>query len=85
LRGLKPSQSPITNQKSQELDIPSRYSLGVCAVILGKHEEALDWLESTFQQGLGLIGILSTEPLFEPLRRYPRFQALLGKLNLPTD
>ena len=68
-----------------KLDIPSRYYLGLGAVILGKYDEALDWLEGTFVDGLGITAILSTEPLFEPLRSYPRYQALLAKLNLPTS
>jgi non-specific serine/threonine protein kinase len=67
-----------------KLDIASSYYQALAYTIRGKHEEALQCLDETFLEGLGIIGILSTEPLFEPLRAYPRFLALLGRLGLPT-
>jgi len=48
---------------------------------LGEYDEALTWLEKTYEdRDVGLI-ILKTEPSMDPLRGNPRFQALLRKMN----
>ncbi|HEY0306285.1 MAG TPA: BTAD domain-containing putative transcriptional regulator, partial [Longimicrobiales bacterium] len=50
---------------------------------LGEHERALDWLEQLVDQR-GQRIFLKAEPIFDPLRSHPRFQKLLGALNLPA-
>jgi serine/threonine protein kinase len=67
-----------------KVDLASLYYQALACTIRGKHEEALQCLDETFLDGLGIVGIISTEPLFEPLRSYPRFQALMRKLGLPV-
>jgi eukaryotic-like serine/threonine-protein kinase len=50
----------------------------------GDHERAIDWLETGFEirdPHMTDIG----QPLYDPLRRDPRFQRLLGRMNLPVD
>jgi TolB-like protein/Tfp pilus assembly protein PilF len=50
-------------------------------LLLGDHEEALSWLEKTYEtRDVGLI-ILKVEPVLDPLRGKPRFQTLLRKMN----
>ena len=49
---------------------------------LGELDEAMDWLESAYNEGAGGIWGIKTSFLFTPLRSHPRFKALLGKMNL---
>jgi len=58
------------------------YYLALTHTSLGNLEQAIQWLEDAAEQRIGLISILKTEPLFDPLRADPRFQALVGKLGL---
>jgi TolB-like protein/tetratricopeptide (TPR) repeat protein len=49
----------------------------------GNTSAALDWLETAFRlHDDGLLG-LKTDPLLDPLRKEPRFQALMRKLKFP--
>ena len=50
---------------------------------LGEHERALDWLEQLVEQR-GQRIFLKADPIFDPVRAHPRFQELLGALNLPV-
>ena len=48
------------------------------------YDLAIDWLEKAYEEhdpGLPYLGL----PSKDPLRSYPRFQALLRKMNLPVD
>jgi hypothetical protein len=58
------------------------YYVALANALLGHHEQALEWLEGAAEEKIGILTILNTEPLFESLRPYPRFQALLLKLGL---
>ena len=49
----------------------------------GDHAQALQWLDTAMRvRDPGLIA-LKTDPLMDPLRQEPRFQAILRKLNFP--
>lgn len=50
---------------------------------LGDHERALDWLERLVDVR-GQRIFLKADPIFDPVRTHPRFQKLLGALNLPV-
>ena len=64
----------------------SDVSYWLCAIYttLGEKEKALTWLERTYEARLGLLVIINVEPLFDPLRAEPRFQAILRKLGFPA-
>ena len=49
---------------------------------LGEEEEAIDWLESAYEQRAGAIYGIKGSFLFGNLRQNPRFKALLAKMNL---
>jgi hypothetical protein len=49
---------------------------------LGHREEALTWLERTYDQRSGLVVYLKVHPHFDSLRGEPRFQSLLRKIGL---
>lgn len=51
----------------------------------GDHARALDWLDTAMRlRDPGLVQ-LKTDPLMDPLRAEPRFQAVLSQLNFPPD
>jgi serine/threonine-protein kinase len=49
---------------------------------LGHREQALTWLERTYDQRSGLVVYLKVHPQFDSLRGEPRFQSLLRKIGL---
>jgi serine/threonine-protein kinase len=49
---------------------------------LDDHERALDWTERALEERRGWLAYLRVNPLLDPLRGEPRFQALLAKLRL---
>jgi TolB-like protein/DNA-binding SARP family transcriptional activator len=49
---------------------------------LGEHDRAMDLLEQAAHERIGLIRLLNVEPIFDPLRSQPRFQALLRTVGL---
>jgi cellulose synthase/poly-beta-1,6-N-acetylglucosamine synthase-like glycosyltransferase len=52
---------------------------------MGEKEQAYAWLERAYtEQDSGMVS-LGVEPIFEDMRRDPRFQDLLRRLNLPNS
>jgi TolB-like protein/tetratricopeptide (TPR) repeat protein/tRNA A-37 threonylcarbamoyl transferase component Bud32 len=49
---------------------------------LGDVERALDWTERAREERRGWVAYLRVNPIFDPLRESPRFQALLEKMEL---
>jgi serine/threonine-protein kinase len=60
----------------------SPYHLAYVYTGLGEHETALDLLERAYQERAGSVYGIRGSFLFTTLRSHPRFQALLGKMNL---
>jgi tetratricopeptide (TPR) repeat protein len=60
---------------------PRAHALAAAYLVAGDRESAWKWFERAGQLGGPVIGLLR-EPLFEPLRRDPRYPALLEKLRL---
>jgi len=54
-------------------------------VYLGLREDskAIDWLEKAYQERSIWVAWLKVEPMYDPLRSNPRFQALYNKMNFP--
>ena len=50
---------------------------------LGENDRAIDWLEKGYDGRSVWLGWLKIEPIFDPLRSDPRFQALYQKMNFP--
>ena len=50
---------------------------------LGDHEGALDAAERAFEERRGWMAYLAVNPLLDPLRDHPRFQALVERMRLP--
>jgi hypothetical protein len=49
----------------------------------GENEPALDVLEQNFERRDPSMAYVGVQEIYEPLRKHPRFQALLRKMNLP--
>ena len=57
------------------------YSFAVVYLGLGDKEEALRWLEKSYEDHAGAdIGWIRVDPLLDPLRSEPRFEALAEKI-----
>jgi TolB-like protein/Tfp pilus assembly protein PilF len=64
----------------------SAYSLAIVYLGLGDKEEALRWLEKSYQDRAGTdIGSIKIDPFFDPLRGDPRFEALAQKVFAPKN
>ena len=49
---------------------------------LGRDDEALDWLERSVRERMGMSVFVNVDPNFEPLRGAPRFQALVRRIGI---
>ena len=45
---------------------------------------AFEWLNRAYEEGYAALGLLPLQPIYDPLRSDPRFQALLRKMNFPS-
>jgi tetratricopeptide (TPR) repeat protein len=50
---------------------------------LGENSQAIDWLEKAYEERSTWMGWLKVEPIYDPIRSDPRFQALYQKMNFP--
>ena len=50
---------------------------------LGENSRAIDWLEKAYEGRSVWVAWLKVEPMYDPLRSDPRFQALYKKMNFP--
>jgi TolB-like protein/DNA-binding winged helix-turn-helix (wHTH) protein/Flp pilus assembly protein TadD len=50
---------------------------------LGDNDQAIAWLEQAYKERSDFLLVLNVDPLFDPLRRDPRFQELLRRVGFP--
>ena len=50
---------------------------------LDEHDQAISWLQEAAEERDGLMTLVNTLPVFDPLHVDPRFQALLRRMNFP--
>jgi hypothetical protein len=50
----------------------------------GNLPKALEWLETALRLGDSGLELLKTDPLLDPLRKEPRFQAIERELKFPN-
>ncbi len=60
---------------------PRAFNLACIRAALGNRDLAFQWLERAYADGK--ITRLKVEPLLDPLRKDPRYAALLDKAGLP--
>jgi TolB-like protein/Tfp pilus assembly protein PilF len=66
---------------SRTLD-PSPFHAAIIHVALGEYDDALELLWEAFRQRTWQAALLGVEPMVDPLRGDPRFQALLDAMGL---
>jgi serine/threonine-protein kinase len=66
-----------------EMSDASAYQYATIYAQWGNRAKALEWLESAMRLRDPGLGYLKTDPLMDPLRMEPRFQAIERKLNFP--
>ena len=72
--------------QSSQIAGPNRYfGEAYNHALLGNKKEALDSLESAFEQGSFMMAWAKAEPAFDSLRSERRFREILQKMNLPPD
>jgi serine/threonine-protein kinase len=69
-------------EESEGRYVPAEY-LALVHLGLGDYDEALDGFDIAYANRSGSLLFLRVEPIADPLRSHPRFQALLQKLALP--
>lgn len=55
----------------------------VAYLMLGREEDALDWLEEGLRRGSPHLAGTTSEPELDPLREHPRFRRLRSAMGLP--
>jgi len=77
-------ESELSPGHETELNKPKPLPLSLAHwnVLLGKKEEALDWLEKSLEENAPSIPRINCIPDFEILRPEPRFQAMIRKMGL---
>jgi hypothetical protein len=58
------------------------YSLAEAYAALGEKDLALDWLERAYRLGQAAVALIKVEPILDPLRGEPRFDAMVQRLGL---
>jgi adenylate cyclase len=61
----------------------SPYCQALVYLGLRENSHAIDWLEKAYEGRSQWLAWLKVEPIFDPLRSDPRFQALYKKMNFP--
>jgi len=57
--------------------------LGEIYAALGNKDEAFRWLEAAVKERMTFIPWMRQNPAYTPLRSDPRFQDLVGRMQLP--
>lgn len=61
----------------------SEWQIGTLYVRAGMHDEAIEYLGYAMDEGSTNSPYLTIDPIFDPMRDDPRFQALIDRLRLP--
>src|SRR5262249_26137875 len=82
--GQKPAAEKVISRlqrMSRTRYVPSIY-IALVYTGLGDKDQAFNWLNKAYDERCDHLVYLSTEPLADPLRGDPRFEALLARLGL---
>jgi hypothetical protein len=60
------------------------YSRARVYAALGEKNNALDWLETAYQERTSHMAFLKVDPHFDSLRSEPRFEVLMHRMNFPA-
>ncbi len=65
----------------RQRDYVSPVALATLHIGLGQVESALDWAERAHEERRGWLAYLDVNPLLDPLRAHPRFEALAARMR----
>ena len=63
-------------------DYVSPVALATIHLGLGDVDKALDWTEVAYDERRGWLAYLKVNPIMDPMRGHPRFEALVTKMKL---
>ncbi len=64
----------------------SSYSFAIVHLALGEKDKAMEWLERMYAERAGLdLAFINIDPMLDPLRGDPRFEALVAKVFSPKE
>jgi eukaryotic-like serine/threonine-protein kinase len=66
--------------RQRERDYVSPVALATLHLGLGQHDRALDWAEKAYDERRGWLAYLTVNPLLDPVRGEPRFEALVARM-----
>jgi eukaryotic-like serine/threonine-protein kinase len=69
-------------EEKRSHDYVSPVELATVNIALGDIDRALDWAEEAVPERRGWLAYLNVNPLMDPLRGHPRFDALIEKMGL---
>ena len=67
--------------RSERAFVPA-YNLAIIHIALNEEEVAMRYMRQAFEDHDWALVVLTVEPRVDPMRRDPRFQEILAKLNL---
>jgi serine/threonine protein kinase/Tfp pilus assembly protein PilF len=70
-------------EKAWKPDGRSSFFIAAAEARLGDNDKAFEWLERAFQERAGLLIYFKVHPMFDELRRDPRFEALARRIGIP--
>ena len=84
LAGRKYESREILNRLLERArhEFTSSYSIATIHACLGEPDQAFEWLERAYQKRDSALVLLKVHPRLDGLRRDPRFDDLLGRMNL---
>ena len=69
------------DERSMSAFVPA-YNLAIIHIALNEHDTAIMYMRQAFDERDWAFFVLAVEPRLDPLRKDPRFQEILAKLNL---
>jgi tetratricopeptide (TPR) repeat protein len=76
------ARNALATLRATEGDVAAAFYASIYAE-WGEHESALDWLETAMRLHSADLVYLKTLESYDPLRREPRFQAVMRELKFP--
>ncbi len=69
--------------KRRENSYVSAFDLAVLYTGLGQKEQALNWLEKSYQERSAFLIYMTWDPRLDPIRKEPRFQDIIRRVGFP--
>ncbi|MFL5608024.1 MAG: hypothetical protein ACJ8AD_16345, partial [Gemmatimonadaceae bacterium] len=70
-------------EQQRQRDYVSPVALATLHLGLDHHDRALDWAEKAYDERRGWLAYFTVNPLVDPLRGDPRFEALVTRMREP--